>query len=407
MDGNMKIMRVAAEVLSSLLAALALGGCVAAGGQAPAGPVRAKMHVPPDIQAAQPGRAIGSLRLIGEQRIAHRQQFAGTTVGGLSGLDYDARNGDWVLVSDDRSAFNPARFYRAKLHFDANVFAPVTITEVGYLRQADGSMYPNKSVAGGDVPDIESIRVDPLDGSIWYASEGERRRGLDPYLRHATRDGALLGSLPLPPMFKVHPKREFGVRENAAFEGFTFAPDGQSLWLALEGPLYQDGPLPTPQKGALTRLSRFDRQGTLLAQYAYPLEPIAQAPAPGKEADNGISEILAVSDSRLLVLERAGVEQADGSYLNFVRLYEAETAGASDVRDVASLLDAPAPAPRPASKRLVLDLNTLGLPRVDNLEALGWGPRLANGHETLLLVSDDNFGRNQVTQFLLFEVLPP
>ncbi|MBB3120720.1 esterase-like activity of phytase family protein [Pseudoduganella violacea] len=393
--------------LPALLAALVLSGCVTAGGPPPSGPVRGKVHVPPDIQAARGERAIGSLRLIGEQRIAHRQQFAGTTVGGLSGADYDARSGDWVLVSDDRSSINPARFYRVKLHFDAGTFAPVTVTQVDYFLQADGTTYPNAGVAGGDVPDLESIRVDPLDGSIWYASEGERRRGLDPYLRHAARDGKLLGSLPLPEMFKVYPGREYGVRENAAFEGFSFAPDGKSLWLALEAPLYQDGALPTPQKGALTRLSRFDRHGALLTQYAYPIEPIAQAPAPGKEADNGISEILAVDDSRLLVLERAGVEQADGSYLNFVRLYETDTAAASDVRDVPSFLNAPEGSVRPASKRLLLDLNSLGLPRVDNLEAVAWGPRLANGHETLLLVSDDNFRRAQVTQFLLFEVLPP
>ena len=35
---------------------------------------------------------IAGLRLIGEQRIALKQAFEGTTVGGLSGIDYDAAN---------------------------------------------------------------------------------------------------------------------------------------------------------------------------------------------------------------------------------------------------------------------------------------------------------------------------
>ena len=35
-----------------------------------------------------------------------------------------------------------------------------------------------------------------------------------------------------------------------------------------------------------------------------------------------------------------------------------------------------------------------------------FGPRLPNGHATLVFASDDNFGKGQVTQFLLFEVLP-
>jgi hypothetical protein len=31
---------------------------------------------------------------------------------------------------------------------------------------------------------------------------------------------------------------------------------------------------------------------------------------------------------------------------------------------------------------------------------------LANGHASLVLISDDNFGKDQVTQLLLFELIP-
>ena len=60
----------------------------------------------------------------------------------------------------------------------------------------------------------------------------------------------------------------------------------------------------------------------------------------------------------------------------------------------------------PVTKRLVLDFGTLGLATVDNLEGIAWGPRLANGHESLVVVSDDNFASSQVTQLLAFEVIP-
>ncbi|MEG1115228.1 MAG: esterase-like activity of phytase family protein, partial [Janthinobacterium sp.] len=59
----------------------------------------------------------------------------------------------------------------------------------------------------------------------------------------------------------------------------------------------------------------------------------------------------------------------------------------------------------PARKRLLLDLEKLGLTRVDNIEGMAWGPRLANGSRSLVLVSDDNFNAQQVTQILAFEVL--
>ncbi|MGV7206526.1 esterase-like activity of phytase family protein [Oxalobacteraceae bacterium A2-2] len=354
-----------------------------------------------------PGHASGaSLRFIGEQRLPHKSGYGGTTVGGLSGIDYDPASGSWLLESDDRSAVNPARYYTARLDYDGQAFRSVQLTGVHLLRQQDGKPYPGTDTVarnGGEVPDIESMRYDPRDGSIWYSSEGDRTLGFQPFVRHARADGAYLSTLATPAMFRVWPQREYGARDNVSFEGLSFAPDGRTLWLGMEAPTYQDGPLPTPQSGALSRITQLDRDGRVLAQYAYPLDPIPHAPAPGKAADNGVSEILALDGRRLYVLERAGVQQADGSYRCYVRLYEIDVQGATDVKDVEALGGARF---APARKRLVLDLNTLGLPQIDNIEGMSWGPRLANGHDTLVLVSDDNFNPGQVTQFLLFEVLP-
>ena len=39
-----------------------------------------------------------------------------------------------------------------------------------------------------------------------------------------------------------------------------------------------------------------------------------------------------------------------------------------------------------------------GLSTVDNVEGMTWGPGLRTGERSLLLVSDDNFAANQVTQ---------
>ncbi|OBV41448.1 esterase-like activity of phytase family protein [Janthinobacterium psychrotolerans] len=347
---------------------------------------------------------ITSLRLIGEQRIALKQPFQGTLVGGLSGIAYDAASGDWVLESDDRSEFNPARFYRASLHYDSNGFSGVTLNSVHFFQQASGGNYPNLAHAklerGEQVPDIETIRVDPVDGSLWYGSEGNRKVGLDPFVTHASRDGRFIATLPTPPMFRVS-KQELGSRNNMAFEGLSFSADGKSLWLGMEGALYQDGPLATAEHGSVVRITQLSRAGQVLAQYAYDIEAIASRPAPGRNADNGVSEILAIDARRLLVLERAGVENAEGLYLNHVRLYEMDVEGATDIKDLPALKGA---SYAPARKRLVLDLQKIGLGRVDNLEGIAWGPRLANGRRSLVLVSDDNFNPQQVTQLLVFEV---
>lgn len=348
---------------------------------------------------------IAGLRLIGEQRIALKQPFEGTTVGGLSGIDYDAASATWVMESDDRSEINPARFYRATLSYDSEKFSGVTLNSVHFFTQPDGSRYPNLAHArldkGDEVADIESIRVDPRDGSVWYSSEGNRKVGLHPFVRHADRDGKFLATLPTPAMFNVS-KEEVGSRNNMSFEGLSFSPDGKSLWLGMEAALYQDGPLATPDHGSVVRITRLDRAGAVLGQYAYPLDAVASRPAPGREADNGVSEILAVNDHQVLVVERAGVANADGLYANHVRVYEMETQGATDIQALPALTGA---TYVPARKRLLLDLEQIGLARVDNLEGISWGPRLANGRRSLVMISDDNFNPQQVTQILAFEVL--
>ena len=349
---------------------------------------------------------ISQLRLIGEQRLPYRQQFKGTMVGGLSGIDYDAARGDWIMISDDRSDHNPARYYRAKLQYDDQAFQAVTLTDVIPLLQPDGTTYPSRkeyATRGGNVSDLESLRVDPRDGAVWYSSEGDVKLGMKPFLRRASPDGRFQYELPLPPLFDVDMAERYGPRDNQSFEGVSFTPDGNTVWVSLEGPLYQDGPLPDPDHGAVDRITHFARDGKVLTQVVYPLGKIPAAPGKGKYADNGISEMLALSATRLLTLERSGVEAADGKFTTYVRIYEIDTAGATDVSALPTLVGA---SFKPVTKRLVLDLNTIGLAHVDNLEGMAFGPTLPNGHASLVLISDDNFSNKQVTQVLVFDVTP-
>ena len=105
-----------------------------------------------------------------------------------------------------------------------------------------------------------------------------------------------------------------------------------------------------------------------------------------------------------LVLERSGREVAERVFKFRVRLYEARVDGATDVSAVASLRDA---ALVPMRKRLILDLQAAGARGpIDNLEGMAWGPVRPDGRRTLVMVADDNFSPQQVTQVLAFEVAP-
>lgn len=353
-------------------------------------------------------RAVGTLRFIGEQRIASGEMFRDTEVGGLSGLDYDPTSNTWILVSDDRSEKSPARFYTAKLDLDADAFRGITLTGVSVFTQQDGKPYPSRLrqvFARGEIADFESIRIDPADQTLWYTSEGDcLTTHRDPSITHGSATGAFISRIEPPSMLRLCNPIGSGSRFNATFEGLTFSADGRTLWAAMEGPTHEDGPLPTPERGAFGRVTEFGRDGAVLRQIAYPIDAVVPVPAKGKHGENGVSDMLAVDDHRFLMLERGAAQDENGRWSNDIRIYEMDVRDATDVREIPALREG---AFKPATKRLVLNLKTLSLQRVDNLEGIAWGPRLPNGHDTLVLVSDDNFHPPQITQLLAFEVLPP
>ncbi|APU13296.1 MULTISPECIES: esterase-like activity of phytase family protein [Actinoalloteichus] len=364
-----------------------------------------------------------TVRLLGEQTIAHRLIFQDTVVGGLSSIDHDRRTGQYALLSDDWSDHSPARYYTAEIELDADGLHGVELIDVTSFRRPDGRFYPTidewrveqhehpvaERNALGTV-DPEELRIDPWTGDVAWTSEGQRNvlPGqtpqdpatvlMDPAIRLSTADGDYLRDVPTAPQEKMT-FGESGPRVNDTFEGLTFAAGGGLLVSALESPLEQDGPPPTPDQGAVTRITVHDRSGPARAQYAYPLDPVFTEPGPGARGSNGLSSLLAydaVDPTRFLAVERAYVSDAGTS----VRVYEFSTAWATDVLNRHSLADGDF---RPASKRLLVDLGEVGA-TLDNIEGITWGPILPGGERTLLLVSDDNFSSAQSTRITALAV---
>ena len=362
----------------------------------------------PALTAAAPEPTAPALEFIGEQDLPHALSFQGTTVGGLSAISYDASAGSYYVISDDRSGTGPARFYTAHADFTHGRLTGVELTATHPWLRPDGIVYPPTSTPAGPsptiAPDPEGIAVDPRGGGLVWTSEGERVVPADgpavlgdPWARRATATGRDLGALPLPPQLHVN-AQPVGPRRNQTLEGVTLTPDGSRIITAMEDPRYQDGDDPTPDHGALTRLTVHDaRTGRPVAQYAYPLDPLFATPPAGSTDTNGVSDLVALGHDRFLLLERASIFSANDWK---VRIYLVDLRGATDVLGRDSLANG---AVRPVGKRLVADLTDVpGLRRVDNVEGITLGPRLRDGRRTVLLVCDDNFSPTQTTQFLAF-----
>ena len=339
------------------------------------------------------------LRLLGETTLPHRLQFKDTTVGGLSAIDHDPATGMWVTLSDDKSELAPARFYTLRVDVREGDLR-VEVLDVVTLRQAGGQPFPRRSTRG-EVVDPEAIRLLPGGRGVLWTSEGDERVDQQPGVREARLDGSHVRDFEIPPALRFGPRPGTGARDNLSFEGLALTPDARIAWVSMEAPLQQDGPVPgVGRPGGPCRFTAFDvASGRAVRQIAYLPDAVQHAPTiPGGFTDNGVSEILMLDADRMLVLER-GFSMGVGIAL---RLYAVDTSPASDTL----ALDRLRPGNyQPAPKRLVADFAQLGLARLDNTEGMCWGPRLPGGNRSLVVVSDDNFSRRQVTQFAAFDYL--
>ena len=337
------------------------------------------------------------LRLIGVAELAHGSEYAGARIGGLSGIDYDAHSGEYLLISDAS-----ARIYRARLHYDAQRLDMPQFTATQDLLHTSGQPFAPwwRRQAGMDRPDAEGLRWLPGKTSFLWSSEGDFSRGFGPQLRESRLDGRPVRDIALPASFSPGTQPRRGPRGNGTLEGLALTPDGRTAWLAMELPWHQDGPQATPDSGgAPVRITARDSaSGQPLRQIAYQGDAVPQRRRlPGPQI-NGVSEILAHGPHHLLVLERSYSAGAGFG----ARLYRIDTRAGSDTLT----LDALTPANhRPVPKTLVADLAALGL-TPDNIEGMTWGPPV-QGRCVLVFVSDDNFNPAQVTQFIAAQYLGP
>lgn len=352
------------------------------------------------------GKSINSLNFIGEYTVPHKMQFRGTTIGGLSGIDYDPSDNLYYLICDDRSEMAPARFYTAKIHLGEKGIDSVEWVNVIPLKQQNGQAFPSRRQDSLRVPDPEALRCHPARQTIVWSSEGERivRAGrkvlADPFIAIATKEGLLTDTFPLPPNLRMS-DAEKGPRQNGVLEGLTFASNFKTLFASVEEPLYEDGP--RAGLGDTTgwiRIIKYDvAHRKPVAQYAYQIDPVVQEPiSTGLFVVNGVPDILAVNDHQLLVTERSF---STGRLTCNVRVYLAELNEAEDIAGMPSL--AQTPPKKPVRKKLLLNMDTLHR-WIDNVEGATFGPVLPNGNRSLLFVTDDNFAPYEKTQFFLFEI---
>jgi len=346
-----------------------------------------------------------SVDFLGDYQLP-KQSFKGTRVGGLSGITYDRQCDRFYAISDDRSDFAPARFYTLKLDLDrANAEAlrikQVAIESVTTIMGEDGNPYPKGTI------DPEGIALSLLE-TVFISSEGITKDGIPPFVREFDlKTGQWKRSLQIPKRYSPEATDDQlpqGVQDNLGFESLTIASGSYGktavepfrLFAATESALTQDVSAADPTQGAKNRLLHYlleARRALLLSEHLYQLDP-----PPEGAISHGLTELLAIDQGgHFLSLERSfGLEGFQ------VKLFQLALGSATDISSFDTVKNT-SRSTVAIPKKLLLDLSSLNVP-LDNLEGMTIGPRLPDGSRSLLLVSDDNFRQEQVTQFLLFRL---
>jgi hypothetical protein len=326
-----------------------------------------------------------------------KQEFDQTVVGGLSGITYDRDRNLYYAISDDRSDKAAARFYTLKLDFSRDRTAPklekVEVQAVTTLKDWQGKTYPKGGV------DPEGIAL-TAQQSVFVSSEGVTQAGIPPFIdEFDLKTGDWRQSLPIPAKYKLDPKGkiEQGVQDNLGFEALAIIPsapgDPYRLFTATESALTQDKQPST--QGARSRFLHYllgSGSPQPIAEHLYPVEV---APIPG---GIGLTDLLPIDQGgHFLSLERSYGVSGFGA-----KIWQFATGSASEISRVPSL-QGNLGSLRPIRKKLMLDLDRLGI-RLDNLEGMVLGGRMADGTQSLILISDDNFSDRQINQFLLFRI---
>ncbi|GAB4380108.1 MAG: hypothetical protein Kow00121_35680 [Elainellaceae cyanobacterium] len=358
--------------------------------------VRVDVNVPSETETEELSRStVTEVELLGNVTFPTGFTVEETEVGGLSGITYDAEQGIYYAISDDRSQTNPVRYYTVAIDLSDGTLddSDITFEAVTTLTDRSGTPYPEASV------DFEGIALHA--GALYISSEGDANNLVDPAVNLYTLDGQETDSLPVPDKFLPTEDQSSGIRNNLAFESLTITPNGRYLYTATEAALYQDGEISTLEDGSTVRLLQYDlTTGEPVQEFVYLVEPIPQSPVPADGfADNGLVDLLAIDNSgTFLALERSFAEGVG----NTIKLFEVSTQGALDISGEDGLLSeegASLEVDPSVRKRELLDFAGLGF-TPDNIEGLTFGPTLPDGRQSLIVVSDNNFNSAQQTQFV-------
>jgi len=282
-----------------------------------------------------------------------------TDFGGLSAIEYSGIENIYYTVADKP----PFRIYTLKIDIEK---------ETIHYQITDTLVFNDLKF------EAEGIRV--IDSLSYFFVSDEQNTSTSVF---KFSEGHMLKIDAIPSLKNV-------MRVNSGYEGLTLSTDKKSLYFALERPFKKDKRKKYNQKDkSFTSIFEYDIENDkIVNEYAYPLV--------NPSGDNGVSEILTLNDSMLLIMERAWTNNQSIVTINKVNLQTAGNILAFKKRipDSTQFL-----TPETLIDFGTIEKNFTRYPSY-NFE----GMTLAHTGRHILFITDNNFSPNQTTYLVILEI---
>ena len=304
-------------------------------------------------------QGISSLEFKGNVVVPYNYEVNGSIVGGLSGISYNSSDSTYCFVADK----SPARIFKADIK--ANSKPDVQFIKVLELSPALLGQSELEGIAYNYKSDQFYVSDEQKAGTriIELNNEAEFLRIIEPINQ---------SFLPLS-------------GHNSGIEGLTISNDLQYLLYSFERPAEDC------LDQALVKITKIRTEVSGNNQtFLYRLHHVEN----DKLNTNGISEVLFISENKILVMERAYIPGKG----NVVRLYQALLSSPNEDSEIVNCLD---DSITPLQSELLFDFGRVNGFAIDNAEGMTFNA----DRSILYIVTDNNFSKKQETQVVALDVI--
>lgn len=279
-------------------------------------------------------------------------------IGGLSAIEYSGYENIYYVVADKP----PFRIYTLSIDIKGTIEYQIK----------DTLIFPDIKF------EAEGIRV--IDKLTYFFVSDEQNTNTSIYKFF---EGKIQKVNAIPSLKKK-------MRHNSGYEGMALSADKNSLYFAIERPLKTDQRSKhNPKLQPYISIFEYDiKKDMLVNEYVYPLV--------NQSGDNGVSEILTINDSILLVLERAWTNNQSIVTINAVNIKAAD-----------NILDSTKKIPvniQFLKPKVLVDFVTIEKQFSRNKSYNFEGMTLSNDKKHILFITDNNFSPKQTTYLMALEI---